>query len=356
LSSAGFPCRICHSEALAPVAPALLWPAIALPCVAFLFALGFSGYPTIAAQPKLLFSFIFAADACLLAIAWLDEDSPHLHLLGGFAVFALLALWTGAHLTNGLLSWALALYLLHGVVHTSFPLLLERHRPGLASTWLSQVFPPLALVLMLVTLFKLETASIALWPCVLLVDLLAIGLAVFSGSLIAVGTALVLTFLAATLWMFRGLGEETPLLLVLGGFAGLFFAGGLLIARRMPGAGSEGQLAGRQAQLPAFSALMPFVLLVMMTQTPADGKSSGVFVLALLLVLLCFGLTVLLSRPSEARWKPRPIRMWRQPAPGAHQALHGYRRVRLPALQHSNTRGMRATTRAASPEHRSAGI
>ena len=292
------------SEKLAGETPALprrtpaqlLWPAIALPCIAFLFALGFIGYPTIAAQPARLFGFIFMVDACLLAVAWFDEDSSHAHLIGGFAVFALLATWTGARLTDDLLPWALGLYLMHAATHTTFPLLLERRRPGAGLTWWSQLFPPLALILMLIPVLKLDTVSFALWPCVLLIDLLAIGLAVFSQSLLAMAAALGLTLAATGLWMFQippALTSEPLLLLVVGGFAALFFGGGILLARRNGDADSprSGSAGDPRTQLPAFSALLPFLLLVMMTQRLPMANPSGVFGLALLLVLLCLGLT-----------------------------------------------------------------
>jgi uncharacterized membrane protein len=284
--------------------PQLLWPAVALPGEARVFALGFISYPTIAAQPGLLFGYIFAVDACLLALAWLDEDAHSVHLVGGFSVFLLLAIWTGARLTDDLLSWALGLYLLHGIIHTSFPLLLARRRPGRTTSGLSQVFPPLALVLMMAPFFKLDAVSFGLWPCVLLVDLLAIGLAFFSGSIIAVSAALLLTLVATTLWMFRlppTLANETPLLLIIGGFAALFFAAGLLLARRIPNSITPGRATGdRRVPLPAFSVLMPFLLLVMMTQRLTMVGPSGVFGLALLLVLLCSVLT----RALMVAWLP----------------------------------------------------
>ena len=104
-------------------------------------------------------------------------------------MFALLAAWTGGRLTSELLPWALAFYLLHAAMHTAFPLLLERHRPAATPTWWSQLFPPLALLLMAGPLFKLDAVSLAFWPCVLLVDLLAIGLALVTASLTAVAIA-----------------------------------------------------------------------------------------------------------------------------------------------------------------------
>src|SRR5439155_23693026 len=76
-------------------APEFLWSAIAFPFVAFGFAFGFLAYASVAARPGLLFTFVLLADACLLALAWLDEEMPQPHLAAGAAVFVLLAAWTG---------------------------------------------------------------------------------------------------------------------------------------------------------------------------------------------------------------------------------------------------------------------
>ncbi len=278
--------------------------AVAFPIVALLFAARFLGYGTVCAQPGLLFAFIFAADLCLLALAWWDEELPKLHLGAGIAVFALLAAWTGAHLTPELLPWALVFYLLHAALHTAFPLVLERRRPGAAPTFWSQLFPPLALLLMVGPLLKLDSVSLAFWPCVLLVDLIAIGLALLTASLVGVAVVLVLTLGATGLWIFRGTvtsGAPTEFLFVVGGFAVIFFAAGMFLSRRLGArlaAGAERTTAifgDARAQIPAFSALLPFLLLVMMTQRLTLANPSPVFGLALLLTLLTLGLTRLLA-------------------------------------------------------------
>jgi hypothetical protein len=284
--------------------PESMWSAVALPFVAFGFGFVFLSDPAIAARPGLLFTFILLADAGLLTLAWCDENLPKLHLAAGIAVFALLAAWTGGRLTAVLLPWALTFYLLHAVLHTAFPLVLERHRPAAAPTWWSQLFPPLALLLMLGPLFKLEAVSLAFWPCVLLVDLLAIGLAVVTASLAAVAIVLVLTLGATGLWMFHvpaTIAASTPLLLVIGGFALLFFAAGIFLSRRfadkLTGAKPilSGALGDPRAQIPAFSALLPFLLLIMMTQRLPLANPSPAFGLALLLVVLVLGLSRLLA-------------------------------------------------------------
>jgi uncharacterized membrane protein len=285
--------------------PEFLFPALALPALALLFGLTFVGYRSIAAQPALLFGFIFAVDACLLALAWWDEDAPWAHLIGGLGAFALLSVWTGARLTPDLLNWALGLCLLYGALHTAFPLLLHRRHPGRSGLGWSQLFPPLALALMLVPLVRLEDVSWALWPCVLLVDVLAIGLALVTGAIAVVAVALLFTLAATVLWLFQlpvTHTSEPLLLLVTAGFALLFFGAGILFARRFPaeGANSAGPLGDTRAHLPAFSALLPFLLLVMMVQRLPTANPSSVFGVSLLLTVLSLGLTRLLRVP----WLP----------------------------------------------------
>ncbi len=278
--------------------------ALVFPGVALLFAFAFLSYATSAVHPGMLFAFVFAADLCVLALAWCDEDLPKVHLVGGVGAFAFLATWTGARLTEPLLPWALAAYLLHAVLHTAFPLVLQRRRRDSAPTWWSQLFPPLALLLMFGPLIKLDAVSLLFWPCVLLIDLLAIGLALFTASLAAVAVVLVLTLVATGLWVFQvpaTVAVEPSLLIVLGGFAVLFFAAGLFVARklghRLAGAPETAAriFGDARAQIPAFSALFPFLLLIMMTQRLPLADPSAIFGLALLLVVLTLGLACILA-------------------------------------------------------------
>jgi uncharacterized membrane protein len=287
-------------------APEIAWSAVALPFVAFLFAFSFLGQAGISSRPGLLLTFVLLADLCLLAIAWFEEEWPKLHLVAGAVVFVLLAAWTGTRLTAPLLSWALAFYLLYAVLHTAFPLVLERRHAAVVPTWWSQLVPPLTLLLLLIPLFKLEELSLLFWPCVLLVDLLAIGLALFTASLVAVGAVLVLTLIVTGVWLFQlpaAMGAAPSLLLVVGGCAVLFFAAGLFLVRRLgdqlapagPPAWLPAAFGDPRAQIPALSALLPFVLLIMMTARLALPDPSAVFGLALLLAGLVLGLTVILT-------------------------------------------------------------
>jgi uncharacterized membrane protein len=287
------------------VASGITASAVLLPAVALGYALFLFGYPAAAARPGLIFTFVLLADGVLLALAWLDEELSRLHLVAGLAVFGLLAIWTVEHLTSALLPWALTFYLLHAVLHTAFPLVLQRRHPSAGPTWWSQLFPPLALLLMLGPLWKLDAVSLLFWPCLLLVDTIAIGLALVTASLLAVGVVLVFTLVATGLWIFQvpaSLAAEPSLLLVVGLFAVLFFAAGLFLARKLRGrlasggTGPEVAIFGdARAQLPAFAALLPFLLLIMMTQRLPLADPSPVFGLALLLVVLTLGLARLLT-------------------------------------------------------------
>jgi uncharacterized membrane protein len=88
------------------------------------------------------------------------------------------------------------------------------------------------------------------------------------------------------------------LLGIIGGFALLFYVAGLLFARRArsaaDGAAEITGTGAMQAQLPALSALLPFVLLVMASQRLNLPTPNSLFGLALLLTALTLGLARLL--------------------------------------------------------------
>lgn len=284
--------------------------AAALPLAGLGFALFFLGMPAVAGNAPLFLGYVLALDAFLLALAWREETLPRLHFLGGMIAFALFALWSLTRVTPETLPWALAAYLVFAGLHTAFPLLLERRRPASSPAWWSQLFPPLTLVLMLLPLADLGPTPWLLWPAVLLVDGLAIGLALATASLTGIAAVLVLTFIVTGVSLIGGPADvplEPALLLVLGGFAVFFFAATLWLTRRLgtQPAGSDSPpwlraLGGPRAQLPAFSSLLPFLLLVMVGARLAVPDPSLLFGLALLLTALTLGLARLLT----AAWLP----------------------------------------------------
>ncbi|HTL67817.1 MAG TPA: DUF2339 domain-containing protein [Lacunisphaera sp.] len=286
--------------------PAVLASAIVMPALSLGFALFLAEDRIVGARPGLLLGFMLAADLLLLAPAWLDERLPRLHLIAGLGVFILLGVWLALNLTDALLPWSLAATLVFAGLHTAFPLVLERRRPAAAPTWWSQLFPPLALLLLLGPLFKLETVSFLLWPAMLLVDLIAIALAVVSASLAGIAVVLVLTLAAAGAWVFKvpvTAGVPFGLIVVIGFFAVFFFAASLWLVRRLgprfpAAAGAHPALAAvfgdTRAQVPAFASLLPFLLLIMASGRLDLPDPTAVFGLGLLLVALTLGLARLL--------------------------------------------------------------
>ena len=284
------------------------WLAGAAAGVAF-GSLGFAFYlldvPVVAGQPGLLFAFILGADLCLLVLALLDGRLARLHVAAGSLAFLLLAAWMGAHISNVFLPWSLGACLVFAGLHTAFPLVLGRRRPGAAPAWWAHLFPPVALVLVLLTIVRLPEISFLVWPLVLAVDLLAIGAALLTGTLVAVAATLVLTLLATGVWML-GLpadpGEVPTLLFLAGGFGGLFFAAGVYGLRKLatlPAAGAENPAWLRDpagaGHLSALSALLPFLLLIMIVLRMPLAGPSAVYGLALALTVLVLGLAWMLE-------------------------------------------------------------
>lgn len=264
-------------------------------------------FSSVSAHPGWWFVGIMLADACLLTLAWLEEEAKSLHLLAGTFAFSLLSAWTLSGLTSALLPWALGFYMGFAALHTTFPLLLVRRRPEAGPTWWSQLFPPLTLLLTMLPLFKLEAVSFLLWPAVLLIDAMAIGVALLTASLLSVAAVLILTLVVTAVWLLHvpvaaasGLGFVT----IVGGFAVLFFGATLFLGKRLGAAldeeGRLGPLGNIRSQLPAMSALLPFLLLVMASVVLPQANPSPLFGLGLLLIILTLGLSVIMTLP----WLP----------------------------------------------------
>src|SRR5207245_10111711 len=103
------------------------------------------------------------------------------------------------------------------------------------------IFPALALLLVLIPLFRLTELSLLVWPFVLIIDVLAIGLAIATATLLPVIAVLVLTLVAVGAWLLRIPTELTGLptaLLLLACFAIFFFVAVSWAWRRLvkPGA------------------------------------------------------------------------------------------------------------------------
>ncbi len=276
--------------------------ALAMAAAAFAFAGYFLSFMPLAQRPWLVLSFVFVMDFAVLALVLLDSELAPAQPLAGLAVFCLLIAWTAQVLNNDRLHTALAFYFLFGLVHSVVPVLLQRLKGSAPPPWWSQVFPPLALVLVLIPICQLAEVSFLVWPFVLLVDVLAIGLSVLAASLLPVLVVLLLTLIATGAMIFKvppTLAGLPTALMLLGAFAVFFVVTGSWLARKRKVALPNGTAkffdvelpANVAAQLPALSAILPFLLLIMATVRLPLADPSPVFGLALLLAVLLLGVT-----------------------------------------------------------------
>jgi hypothetical protein len=280
---------------------------LGLVAVALAFTAWFFDFEPLAHRPWLMFGFVFLIDLVVFALVLIDDAWLPAYSASGFAVFGLLALWTDKYLSNDLLNAALAFYLVFAVVHSAVPALLERRSGEPRKHWVNHLFSLIALALVLVPLFKFSEISFIVWPFILLVDLLAIVLAVLTVTLLPVLAVLLLTLVATGALIFKIPSDLTGLpvpLFLIGAFAAFFVAASVwLVKNFIPGAlnagikfnsdfASPGDLA---AILPACSIVLPFLLLIMAALRLPLANPSPVFAVALLLVVLLLGMAKLFS-------------------------------------------------------------
>lgn len=274
---------------------------LGLAAVALLFTGWFLTFAPLAQRPRLMFGFIFLIDLAVATLAWLDDDTANVQPVFGLAVFGLLTEWTMCSLNGGMLNAALAFYFIFAVFHSIFPVLLQRRRSVTRPLWGSRVFPSLSLALVLLPVFQLSDVSFVIWPFVLLVDLLAIGLAVATVSLWPVLIVLMLTLAALGELIFKIPADLTGLpesIFLLGAFSIIFVGVGVWLSRCFKSGKPTDDFAAPAnvaAQLPSFATILPFMLLIMATQRLPLANPSPVFGLALLLVVLLLGVARLFS-------------------------------------------------------------
>jgi hypothetical protein len=289
-------------------AAAILMPASAL---AFAFHLLLYPYPTVVAAPGLLFMFVFAADLALLIPAALRIELRPTHLWAGVVCFLLLMTWTLQFLKPASLNWGLSFYLLFALLHAALPVILEKWRPAGRPVWRANLFVAASLLLPITVLFKITNVSMTLWAAILLIDVLAVVLAMVTASVLAIVGVLTLTALATALWVSKipaALTGLPQMLFLIGGFAVFFFGAGMFAAKRMtasslkhpPAFPEQREVllkpfltmpAGTvQALIPALSALLPFFLLTLVVVRLPLPDPSPVFGLAALMTVLLLGL------------------------------------------------------------------
>ena len=281
--------------------------ALGLGAIAMCSAFYLLSFQTIAQRPALLFSYVFAVDLGLLVLTLIESRVVIVEVLAGLAAFIFLGAWTGNYLTMGRLYTALTFYFVFTLFHAAVPLALQRLRKIDIPRW-THAFPALALLLALMPIFQLSQLSILVWPFVLIVDFLAIVLALTAATLLPILAVLVLTFVAMGAWLCRIPSELTGLptaLYLLGGFAIFFLVAATWACRRSIAPATAGRTpnlfgnfndpANLSVQLPALSATLPFLLLIMVTLRLPLANPSPVFGLALVLVILLLGMSEIFS-------------------------------------------------------------
>ena len=252
-----------------------------------------------------MFTYLFVIDLGLLALTLIERRLATVQALAGLAAFIFLGAWTGNYLTIGHIYTALGFYFVFALFHAAVPIALQRLHKIDVPRW-THIFPAFALLLVLIPIFRLTELSLLVWPFVLIIDVLAIGLAIATATLLPVIAVLVLTLVAVGAWLLRIPTELTGLptaLLILACFAIFFFVAVSWACRRLiaPGTrapnlfGNITDPANLSVQLPALSATLPFLLLIMVTLQLPLANPSPVFGLGLLLVILLLGMSEIFS-------------------------------------------------------------
>ena len=288
---------------------ALSAAALGIGGAAVLWGFYFLSFQAFGNRPALLLSYIFLADIGLLAIVFMKEKLAAVSTVTGLALFVFFAIWTAWYLATQNLYAALAAFFVFALLHSAAPLVLQCTRK-IDVRWWGYLFPALALVLVLMPIFNLPEVSFVVWPLVFCVDLLAILLAIATGTLLSILIVLLLTFVVIGGWIFRIPIQLTGLptsLFLLGGFAIFFMLVAVWACRQLlTSAGVTSTTRGRlfgavtdpanfAVQLPALSATLPFLLLIMVALRLPLLNPSPVFGLALLFVVLLLGMAKIFS-------------------------------------------------------------
>ena len=272
---------------------------------AMFWAFYFFSFTTIGSRPLLILSYLFLVDTALLGLTIAKEYFARLIAAVGIAVFIFLALWTNDYLTAHNLYIALGAYFVFALLHSSLPIVMQKLGKA-TPPWSAHLFPAATLLLVLLPIFKLATASFLVWPLVLCVDIIALLAAAMTGMIAAVAIVLVLTLVALGAWMLQippALTGLSTSLFLLAGFSIFFIAAAAWVSGRLLQGEKPGKLifgkfaapANFAVQLPTLAATLPFLLLVMATLRLPLANPSPVFGLALLLVGLLLGLTKIFS-------------------------------------------------------------
>jgi len=236
-------------------------------------------------NPLVLGAFALLVDLSLLVPTWVHPKLRVVVPAAGLAFFGLLAVWVGHFLDLATLPSLLLLVLVFAALHGILPSILEKKRPGSpgAGAW-GHAFAPLALILVLDPILRLPGPPVLIWPCILFLGAAAGITAWITRKIIGFAVMIVLTVASLGLSLLR-LPPDSGLpilsLLLVGAFAFLSCLGASVLLRMKPAAPEPGSNA-----LPAFSALLPFTVLILAATRLVLPDPSALFGLAAVMTLL----------------------------------------------------------------------
>ena len=291
--------------------------AILLPAMALLVVPVWFGFEPLGNRPGLLFAYVLLIDLGLLSLAWSERRLLLVEPAAGGAVFLLLTIWIASHLNIDLFYWGLGLVFVFALLHAMIPIIRRKLQPGVPVMWWGHLFPLMAIFLMLIPIFRLEPAPFGVWPVILCLNLLVIGLAMVWATAVGLVAAMALTLVVSACWILRvppAVEYLAAELFIIGAFAVFFIAAGAIVARRFAGIQESGAGTGPEPggfgsldipaewmpRIPALSAVLPFLLLIMVSQRLTLPDPSALFGLALLLVVLLLGV----ARGFGLSWLP----------------------------------------------------
>jgi hypothetical protein len=245
------------------------------------------------ARPVYLFSLVLISDLCLMTLAFLRKEARQILFVAAGAVFLFLAVWIQTYFKGGTFYWGLGAILVFSLLHTVLPLWANRKLAADLNTKFIPFLGISGLVLMLFCFINLAEISFLVWPIVLLIDLLIIGLAAVVSSILAVLSAIVLTLILAAVWLFKiPTATETidPFLLILGAFSVVFFISSFWIEKKIfPDTAEEPASPAARLSISASSVLLPFLLLGLAILRFPALNPSPIFGLGLFLsALVCW--------------------------------------------------------------------
>jgi hypothetical protein len=285
-----------HAGDFLPTASAI---GLGLVAVAHVFA--FITMKSLADSSIRVFAISFIADALILSMVCRDRILRPVEAIVGTLVFLQLAAWTviSGHSRPGL---ALGLYVVFGLLHSIFPVVMQRLDPESRPTLWSRLSPAIALLLTLVPLIGGAPTSGTFWPAVILCNGLAILVAFAVGSVLAVVAGFAVTLAVALAWIMHGAAQGPDIaenLFVISGFAVFFFITGLALFRSPKFGNHHSAILGRlglpedlRVQVPALAGAMPFLLLGVFAGRARLADPSALFGVALFLAALILGLVI----------------------------------------------------------------